>query len=815
MPEAKKEIVFTAKTDASWARLKEELRDVTQAMAKLVQTAQGLNQAMGRGSGPIAVGGGGPATTGGIGAAQRNQTQAQGGGGFAQAFVDASRQMKGMADVSKGAMQAMTDAMRRGIGEQQSTVARLAKELDGLGQMYERVGGKASGAFGNKVQGLIAGKIGELKEAQKELSDMVSAGSGPGGGPRDDIAMPGQKGGIFSRFRGFLNQGGGMGGQEVSMANISKVPGLGFMGNMGGAAGGMMFAAAGAAAALGVKAAMSQANAAWNNQIISAQSRVETTNLGPSNYARKLRGGDLSDLRSMQDIQNDSDKRREFQEIQDPGWIRRQGNRWSAFSDAFGKRGFKEGFSSLFEGTSSTDYQNILKRQLQEKVDVTTQERGVMEDIYADATSNARGKMSTMRGLGIGDGYKKGGQAYRSNAERFLLNYSQFDPGEIQSAVSGISGAGSRRAAYSHGTLNTVLQAYGAGIQGTPELAGTFSRFGGGASANIVDLLRSQAGAGTDVSVTGLLGQYLGGEANRLNTEGFTGSGALGAVGFGTTGDQGAMVARQNIQGMSEIQRLYSGGRDPAQKAMNFMSAMHAAPGAGYYAQRYLATGLDAGRMADIMGGDFQLTPEERNLGVTEEMLKAQAQGMTKSRGMRAIPKGFAKGSPAGDLADAMGRGENIRDITKKMFANEGKWDSSSEQSAIEAYATVLRAGDANLSLSQAMGTARMELFGLGRQAKKGKMVGDVAGASFEAKVAKDEAERRKTDLDLKDASMKALEEQAHTAEVYKRLVTNSSNLAITADNIAVIIKSFSDNLKKIAGGGTPAGSNTRTQPKK
>ncbi len=68
---------------------------------------------------------------------------------------------------------------------------------------------------------------------------------------------------------------------------------------------------------------------------------------------------------------------------------------------------------------------------------------------------------------------------------------------------------------------------------------------------------------------------------------------------------------------------------------------------------------------------------------------------------------------------------------------------------------------------------------------------------SIEAKQAREEAQVRETDRQLKDASIKAIEAQVQgQADAYKRLVTNSTNLAITADNITEIIKTFAKNLK-------------------
>lgn len=793
--------------EASLAKTRGLIRELIADLTK-------LNAEAGKAGGIGGLGGGGGVSVSG-GARQSPEQQrviaktAPAGRGLVQGFLDQKQIFKGIADGSKDAMKVMTDSLRRATADQLREVSRLEKALGSLDAAYKRLGG-ASGPHGNQIMNKAMQIQGRLNGARGNLADLQGMG-GPWPGPRDDMPQGAAPQSGFARFRGALNSGGGLGAQEVNSAGLSKIPGIG---QYIGGAGGMPFVMATAAAALGVKAALSQAGAAWNNQSISGQARADYGRDGPSSYARKLRGGDLSDIRAMNDIESDQDKKREYDEIQNPEWFRRQVNRVGAAKDAFGERGFKEGFSELFEGTDGASYQKNLRQRQREKINMTIEERGVLEDIDADATSGAGGKMSQMRALGIGDGRKKTG-AYRSNAERFLLNYSQFDPGEVTGAVQGIAGSGTRGAAYSGGLLSSVLQAQGAGINGAAGMGGIMSRQGGASGTNFMNLLRSMPG---DVSTVGMIGQAVTQHSDQMNTAGFNGAGMLGALGYGTTGSDGAMVARQNLQGQGEFQRLLGGGRDAAQQAQNLLVAKKAAPGAGFYAQQYLATKLDAGRMEGVLAGTDALTPEERNMGITQEMKRQTVLGMRHSRAFRSIAGGFAAGSDPQKMLAAMQGGADVRDVGQQMFGHRDKkgglvYGAAERAQATSSYASILMAGDNSLSQSAAEGTARLELFGLGRKGTQGKMRGDVAGGSFEAKVAKDAAERRVTDVDLKDASMDRLEAEQHTADAYKRLVTNSSNLAITADNIASIIKVFSLNLKNAANGGSNS-SNAKSKPK-
>lgn len=776
-------------------RVLDEMIKRAETLAKTLSSVGGI----GGGGGLLgggSVGGRSPSAQSTMATASGSSTQKV---SFASALTQNVDMFKKVAQEGGNAMKVLGDAVNRGAETQRREIFRLQGALDALVKTYDKLGG-SGGNMAGPLQSKIMGVQSRIYSHQATLQKLQSMQAG---GPElmPEVPWPeAAKPGMFQRFRGWANSGGSIG--QV----VNQIPGLGGISSL--LSNPTALATAGLVAS--GAALKSQIQAAVRAPEISGQARLDVLRQGPTEYARKLRSGDLSDLRAMNDIQSDADKRREYNEINGDGSgsirgnLREGGYRYDAIKAAFG-RSWREGFDVLSDPGNSTDYQNIKKAKLREQLDRTIEERGVLEDIQRDASSGALGKMSTMRSLGIGDGKKKTG-AYRSNAERFLAAYGQFDASEVVGAVQGIAGSGTRGAAYKNGLLSTVLQAQAGGIGGAANIGGVMSRQGGTAGSDFIDLLRSVAGAGTDVSTAGLLGGYVAQQADRSGIGGFGGGGLLGAVSYGTQGADGGMIARQNVGGMDQFQGLLSGTRDPAQKAQNFLLARRSAPDAGYYAQQYLATKLDASRIAEVMSGTFELTPEERNLGITSEMLTRQATAVQGSTRFRAMTGGFKKGSDPEKMLTAMQAGQDMKKYAMENFGMD-------TEDAVSTYATALRAGNESLSLKDAMGQARMNLYGLGVGAKKGKMIGDVAGGSFEAKVAKEEAEKKKTDLDVKDALMKELEDATvGNAEKYRRLYTSSQNLAITADTVATIIKNFSAALKAATSG--QAGT-TKVQPKK
>ena len=835
-----KEIKFKFVVDEQSAqRVNRVLDEMIKRAQDLAKTLQGVGGVGGGGTGLLGKG----TVGGGVGRASPQSTMASAASSTTQKVSFASvlgqnvDMLKKMGAEGTMAMKAMSDALATGVTKQKSSIGALEGELSKLLKMYQGVGVQGGEAFSKRIQDRIAETTAKLGAARKELSELQKA-QGQADAAMAPNAEP-SKLGRFARLRGFLNQGGGIGAQEVSAAGISRIPGIGGMlGGVGGLAGGAMFAGAGAAASFGVAAARQAAMSAYNAPALAQAARLQTTELGPSTYAMKMRAGDWSDRRMLGAIQNDPSRAQEFKDLTGGtagdwnwsydgvtrgivNWGRRAGIRFSGAGDAWSREGLKGAVASFFAGDESVDYQNQIKQRNQQYIEKTSQELALHNTIMGEATQGSLGKMSMMRALGIGSGNEKKTGAYGSWGEKFLNQFGTFAPEEVVAAVQGIGAAGTRKAGHS-GILSSVLSATGAGITSAATLGGTFSRQGVGRGQEVVDLLRTISGSGaqggTDVSTASLIGSYMAQQADRLNIGQFGGQGAMGALAFGTKGPEGAMVARQNIQGMERLQELYAGSRDPAQAAMNFSLARKSAPDAGYYAQNYLATKLDANRIADALGpGKFTLTDEEKNLGLTPAMIRKQARLVRDSQMFRVMESGFAEGSDPRKMLRALKGGENLQQYALKNFAGEdGKWSDDERKRAIGTLATIRRAGDARLSESAAEGQARLELFGLGRRIRrgaKGELASDVAGGGVEAENARQEAKMREIDREYRDARVdQTRSEISGKADAYKRSVMNAENLAITAAGTITIVAP-SVNVKSATGGGasTP---NTRVTPK-
>ena len=547
--------------------------------------------------------------------------------------------------------------------------------------------------------------------------------------------------------------------------------------------------------------------------------------------AQRVRSGDYGELYAMQRIQADPEKAQALAETLDPrsrkgivgsigGYLRWNWNRGTALREAFAA-GPKEAWNELtFDDSNAAYYQKGLKRRTDEATSYEERlETPFEKSVRQEAVQNVSSKMSMMRALGVGNGRRtpKGAKdsIYTSASELLLLAYNQFDPGEVASAIQGISGQGSRGAALGdrRELLSTVLQAQAAGIQGAAGIGGIMSRQGKEAGTGFIDLLRTLSGSGAqggvDVSVAGLLGNYVSQQAAQFNMPGFGGAGVLGAVSAGVGGDMAAMVARQNIMGMGGISEVYKGSRDPAQQAFNFLAAVKAAPNAGYYAQQYLSQGLTAERIAEVRSGRTDLTDQETGLGLTIPEILSAATEMDKSLAFRAMPKGFKEGSLAQKLSIAMQSGadpkaylDSLPGLTKKQKTN--------------ALATVISVGNINKPFGDTTGEANVRLYGMGRKITKGAMAGDVAGASLERVEAQADADKKKMEVDKKDemeTSRSISAASKASVDSHKRLVVNATNLAADAEALIPIMSTFAKAIKSLLGGnaGNP---NTKTTPK-
>jgi hypothetical protein len=723
--------------------------------------------------------------------------------GIVQNVLDHKDLFKGVADGTEKAMKGMTDALKRATATQRQEVGSLRRELKELERSYDSLNGKAKG----RAQGRMFDLRDQLKGATGRLGELDGLGAGTSAGPTS----------LFGRMRAGIN--GGVGGTPMTMAGmqgaLSGIPGLGGLAGM--AMGAAPLAMLGKIAQMGFQTAGNQVSANMNRTWIMGDARAQSA-ADNSTFGRKIRGGDLSDIRAMRAIGRDSEKSADMEMYTGKGkdlrgWMERQSMRWDAFKDAPG--GWKEGLSAATD-TDSAGFQKIARRNQRRMIDQQTAEQGMLNDILGEATQNAGGKLGLQRSMGIGNGFKKTG-AYRSNAELFLQSFKGFTNDEVMSGMQGIAGSGSRAASKNGGLLNSVLQATGAGVHGAAGMAGTFSRQGIGTGKAFSDNLRSMVGGGVDVSNASLIGGYAANAADRMNVTGYNGTGTMGMLSAGANGADGGVVTRQNIQGAGLMQQSLSGGRDSWQKAMNFQIAVSAAPGAGYYAQQYLAQNITVEEAAEIMAGNGRVTDFERELGITVPMKRAVAKKILDSQKHRASGKGFAPGSGAGSMLSAWQGGSNMRQYAFKNFAGkDGKWTGAERKKATATFAAVMRSTNQNLTESEAMGLARNQLFGLGRKSDA-KMASAVGLGSNEAAELGAEKTKEGVETRMRDADAKrTLEDIKISEQAYKRLASNVTNMVLTADNVGKILTDLAKDLKAIienpSGGGKP---NQKVQPKK
>lgn len=784
----------------------------------LAKTLQGIN--LGGGSGGILSGGG---VGGGFGSPSQSIANNAGkgmGNSVSRVVMDNANVFKNMANLGTASLKGLTDALKTSVDQQRATISNLKASLDALGTTYDRLGGKGRTAVA--VQGKMLQVAGRITNGQAGLSsseEMLRNMSS-----KTVLMSPPAAGG--GGFRNWLNSGGSPDVNGRSLGQAAGMMGFGGVGSLISL--GPWAAAATVGAGLGANEFRS-----WNNSPMYKGQKVAENASLMSSYYSKLRGGNYSDQRALDSIMSDTDKRADYNEAQGirgpvTDWnsfkragstmVRDELDRYKSVANAFLGGGVGEAageYESNFYTKHGGQYYNQKKKELQrESLDTETAGQGRVGEIYDEATQNANSKMSLMRALGMGAGHTDTG--YKDFAQRMLLNFNQFDPSEVVGAVQGLTRNGTRGMALGkNGMLNSVLQAQAAGITGAADIGGIMGRLG---QTGYVDTLRGLAGAGVDVSTTNFIGNAVSQMGDNYNAPGFTGLGMTATLAYGAEGQGGAMVARQNMAGQSAFQALLSGSRDPAQKALNLIKAVGVAPNAKFYAQRYLATGLDAGRVEDILGGNTTLTPQETAMGITAPMLEQMAEQIKGTRHLRVRSEGFGEGTDARKMAELLEGGNSAKGAAGKLFGGKnGILDTEKErQQAIDTYSALLGA-DGNMDLKTAIGAARDDLFGHGSVLKQGKKVGDVAGGSTEAGQSAVDAANKKVDLTVRETGTDTIEKNiAKGAESYRRMLGTANNMATSSETIATILGNHAGELRKVIkalGGGSS--SNTKTGPAK
>jgi len=721
-------------------------RSVHRVLDDLIKKANELGKAMGGAGGGIL---GGIRTGGGTPSAQSTLAgrggvaSKQGGGSITQVLTSNVDIFKKMANDGSAAMKVMGDAVQRGVNQQRGEINKLKESLDALVRTYEKVGGSASGAIGEKIQNKVLQIQSRIGAGQKQLGALRDI-QGSGRELMPEIPWPGSgaaKEGLWSKLtRSRAMPGMGMVDSAMEGSSIGQL--LGGMGITKGMVGGAGLAMVGA---WGAKNIYKQLNEA-PDQLLSSDSRQATM---LAQRSLELRNGELRNKTAEQQIFLDTDKRKDYESL-GSGW-RRFGHSAGAF--------FSGEFADAFTGRAADQG---VKARRNKQIEMERATDPLMDAVKGDA-QNFRATLGSMRAMGV---YAKKGLTGFEALASHRNAYSAFDDSEIAAAFQGISGAGTRGAAY--GLQGSAMHATAAGIHGAAGSIGTMSKFGGGgAFANA--MLQMAGGGKVDATTTGIMTQYIAQQQDRLgmNTGAgagqFQGQGLMDMIARGTQGQGGRLIAEQNMRGVDYLQRAMTGQTSPYQQARNFMIAGEAAPGLNVYGQGFLSSKMSMTELADAAEGrGGGVSSIFKALGGNKAQAKEYFKGVTSSLLEGVTSEGMG-GSDSGILMKAMAQsGMDPREFFKKGGYKKLKGESGkimTQEQAIAAYGGALTASDADMDPAAALGMARA-IAGVSEGPGKGKGKAGTGGIP---------------ETELASQQMKVLAEQARGAAGALTELTNAA----------------------------------------
>lgn len=613
MSGSEKSISFTFRIDEqSLSRLKSEIRDVTAAMSKLVQSASGMNPG-GAGRGPIAMGGGGPVTTGGAAAAIRTQNQ-QTGGGLAQAFVEAGRSMKDMANISKDSLRVMSDGVRRAIDEQQRSLGALDRDLKKIIADYDELASKKSSLatgpggklVGSQIQGQMDGLSGQvlqtqgqrnaaavqLGQLQAQQQAIVSAQNPPPPGSPGAGAGPGAGGG----------GGPGWGARFIR--------GVGIVG-----------AATAAAGVVG-----SEVMHQFRDPIEISARRAEVVR----NRIETLMAGDFRSNFALKNlsVEQKRDIAEQTRGLARAGQTASAGQHLLSGVPVVGGMlggGADSGMNGLGHGAGfkgEVQETDMAKNALDLAERTRQGGRGMMMDIAIGQWQNQmESRVQAKRMMGVRSLHQdpKTGEwvdPYSQLSQK--LTGDHYDIGELASARTSLrSGAGSKFAGQN---AYAAMAANAEGLGGFGDLLSTGARAGGGNR-----FAYGAIGGGIDRSAgMGLGGAILGSGFDPRGTTSGLGTLAAAQAGMGFDGGVGDFRRVQQLgAGLQLGNSVVGGGLDSYQAGRNLVSAIGLKGGSDVYTQDYLANGMNTRQMMDAARGG-ELTETAKALGLSSGDIRDQ-----------------------------------------------------------------------------------------------------------------------------------------------------------------------------------------------
>jgi len=691
-------------------------REVNRVLDEMIKKAQDLGKAL------QGVGGGGGGILGGVRAgsgtpssqstlAGRGGSASQRGGTFTQILGGSADGFKKLASESGAAMKAMTDSLQRAASQQQSAVDKLSKELDALAKMYDKVGGKASGAFGEKLQGLILNKAQEVQDSRRELSKLRQMEGDQMAGPRDDTVIPGEaKRGFGGRMKDAYAQGGvrGLMGAEMAPGFGGGRFGMSGVGTIGQA---LALAAVGKWGYDEVREggggifSSDPNNAGQGAMDLRAKSRRGKL---LNSRIDALRGGDISQLIVREDIARDSATEKYYQQQMDAastaeayakGGMEGLG-KLPLIKQALGLVGKGGGEGTALEGLTTAEIQSKLLENIQsveakQSDNVDTHQR--LKDFqYYQSSLGSRTNAQRVMGLTLhGKDGRGGPQGTYGNLAGWATEQA-LNPDQVVSNFGSLRMMGGSKFAGQMAKYETLSQA--GGYSGFGQLA-AHAQGGGGTAQQAFQLARGALGGGI---ATGA-GMQLGGLMFGYNPLGTTsGEGLLAASQMGI--DWKSLNEGQQFNkvqalggGMKGLNAVATGTLDNESLGASVLSAKRILgqdttnPNRlGTRAIDYLASGMDLKQMYDIGQRGGKMTDKMDVYGIgrsdVRQQFSAKISSLFKSQlddpavapglkkligGLDADAASVAAGGPEGNtLQRLLGKGKGSLSAAEKKQIN-------------------------------------------------------------------------------------------------------------------------------------------------
>jgi len=295
--------------------------------------------------------------------------------------------------------------------------------------------------------------------------------------------------------------------------------------------------------------------------------------------------------------------------------------------------------------------------------------------------------------------------------------------------------------------MGGVLSAQAGGLTSASDIAGTMSKFGVSIGRGFLDAVRvSGRGGGLDVQTANDLGSFVSRQQSQFGiaTGPGQGLGMLGMLSGGAQGEQGRIIAEQNMRGAGALQQLVSGNIDPYQKARNLQIAIGSGA-QGIYAQDYLASGMSLANLSDLAAGKTELTSMEKGMGITEEQKLSTMKGVLSTPLERIFQDPEMAGTGMMGFAELLRANEgDLPGFFKKLRSGkvEGYEGKKGMEKAVGEFGGILYsgglAGEGPDAQAAAEGAARSAMH-LGRLAPtEGRKISDPAGASADVQMATD-----------------------------------------------------------------------------